>query len=217
MTEFHRFNFVTKSGVYDNAVDFILAMFPTGNSPTSNEEASVTDGPIQIKQEIEDVATMPEVNQSIQVKKEAGEDGVLEAEHSIEPKEDEGLQFDSNLGATYGFTELNVCFIPKNRSFIFPQNLTFLWIFKWKGYRWYPLGEAMVCLKPDDIKTLKIMENTVALDSKFVSTLLSAVFDDEVLKESSAGGHKSNYNDVVHKALDGKKLKFIKGIFLYIK
>lgn len=85
-----------------------------------------------------------------------------------------------------------------------------------KGYRWYFLKEVPVCLKPDDIIMLKSMEKTVALDSKYISILLSAVYGDDVLKESSAGGKKSNYNDLSHKALDGKKLKFIKGITFFL-
>lgn len=51
----------------------------------------------------------------------------------------------------------------------------------------------------------------------FVSMLLSAVFGDDVLKESSAGGSKSNYNDVSHNALECNKLKFIKGIIFLFK
>lgn len=70
-----------------------------------------------------------------------------------------------------------------------------------------------MCLKPDDITALKSMANAKALDSKFVSTLLSAVFGDDILKKSSAGGQKSNFNDVSHNALDCNKLKFVKGIF----
>lgn len=55
--------------------------------------------------------------------------------------------------------------------------------------------------------------NTEALDSNFVSILLSAVFGDDVLKESSVEGKKSNLNNASHKALETKKLKFIKGSF----
>lgn len=65
------------------------------------------------------------------------------------------------------------------------------------------------------------MMNVAALDSNFISILLSAVFDDDVLKESSAGGRKSNYNNVSHEALDPIKLSFIKGLnfiqFLFFK
>lgn len=59
------------------------------------------------------------------------------------------------------------------------------------------------------------MTNEAESDSKFVSILLSAVFGDEILMGSSAGGRKSNYNNVSHKALDAIKLKFIKGCFFY--
>lgn len=58
------------------------------------------------------------------------------------------------------------------------------------------------------------MEKTKALDSSFVSVLLTALFGEDVLKESSARGGKSNFNKTSHKALDANKLTFIKGFFL---
>lgn len=56
------------------------------------------------------------------------------------------------------------------------------------------------------------MMNTTDFDSRFISILLSEVFGDSVLKESSAGGRRSNFNDISHNALDAIKLKFIKGV-----
>lgn len=80
-----------------------------------------------------------------------------------------------------------------------------------QGNRWYYFDENMVCLTDENVTILKSMGTRKNLDSKFVSVLLSAVFGDDVLKESSAGGHKSNFNNVSHPALDSKKLKFVKG------
>lgn len=74
----------------------------------------------------------------------------------------------------------------------------------------------MVCLTTENTTKLKTMNKTEGLDSHFVSVLLSSVFGDDVLKRSSAGGGKSNFNNVSHQALDARKLKFIKGCFLYI-
>lgn len=82
-----------------------------------------------------------------------------------------------------------------------------------QGNRWYFLGEKTICLKGEFIEELKAMAKSKTLDSSFVSSLLTAVFTDDVLKESSAGGGQSNFNKVSHKALDSVKLKFIKGIF----
>lgn len=213
-------------------MDFLLFKFPPENNSTSSRETGAIDDnaalpkfdvPIQMKNEPEDVVTIPEVDDPIIVKNEAAEVAELPAEqNATEPNgangaTDEDLQFDLNFGAKYGFTEINVSFILKNRSFILPPILNFFVNCEWKGYRWYFLGAEMVCLHPDDIKALKGMANTEALDSKFISLLLSAIFGDRILKDSSAGGRKSNFNDVSHKALNEKKLKFIKGIFLFIK
>lgn len=75
----------------------------------------------------------------------------------------------------------------------------------------------MICLTTDDIAKLKTMAKNKSFDSNFVSVLLSAVFGDDVLKQSSAGGGISNFNNVSHRAFDAGKLKFIKGNFLYLK
>lgn len=57
------------------------------------------------------------------------------------------------------------------------------------------------------------MIDSEALDSNFISILLTDVFGNDVLKMSSAGGKKSNYNNALHTALDETKLTFIKGCF----
>lgn len=73
----------------------------------------------------------------------------------------------------------------------------------------------IICLKAEHINQLKAMGKSKGSDSMFVSVLLSAVFGDEVLKESSAGGRQNNYTKTSHKALDANKLKFIKGKFIF--
>lgn len=72
------------------------------------------------------------------------------------------------------------------------------------------IGESTVCLKSETKRKLKHMVNSEALDSNFISILLSDVFGNDMLKESSAGEGKSNYNNSSHKALEKEKLKFIK-------
>lgn len=69
----------------------------------------------------------------------------------------------------------------------------------------------MVCLTTAHINDLKTADKLEAFDSAFISILLSAVFGDDVLKVSSAGGRKSNFNSAKHQALDIDKLKFVKG------
>lgn len=66
-------------------------------------------------------------------------------------------------------------------------------------------------IKGDQIKKLKDMQKSAVFDSSFVSTLVGAVFDKNVLKVSSAYGKSSNFNEVSHCALDSAKLKFIEG------
>lgn len=54
-------------------------------------------------------------------------------------------------------------------------------------------------------------------DSKFVDHLLSVLFEPSVLKTSSYGGGKSNYNNKAHDALDASKLSFLNGRFLFAR
>lgn len=58
---------------------------------------------------------------------------------------------------------------------------------------------------------MKKVARIMGEDSKFVSNLLVNVFGEGTLKMSSAGGRKSNFNNVAHNALDQDKLKFIEG------
>lgn len=60
------------------------------------------------------------------------------------------------------------------------------------------------------------MKKSQEFDSKFVGFFLVAVFGEDTLRQSSAGGNLSNFNGVSHAALNDVKLKFIKGMFGYV-
>lgn len=73
------------------------------------------------------------------------------------------------------------------------------------------VDDSIVRIQQSDLLELKGSRSTAATDSSFVSLLLGSVFTNDVLKQSSAGGRKSNYNGVSHNALERVKLKFIEG------
>lgn len=81
----------------------------------------------------------------------------------------------------------------------------------WQGIRSYAVGDSKVDLNSEQIRKIKSMKKMSAFDSNFVTTLATVVFGEEVLKMSSAGGRRSNYNKASHIPLDAAKLKFIEG------
>lgn len=135
------FLFSKKNEVYPNAVEFLLAKFPPETDSTSGQNTHVIEDNaalpeandlVQVKIEKEDIVELPEIDGLIQVKNEKGDTAELpDVQSAPEPKEandqtDEGLRFDSNFGATYGYAELNVSFWPDNYLFISPQNCTLI-------------------------------------------------------------------------------------------
>lgn len=114
-------------------MDFLLRMFPLGTS----QEADATEdadgkefGPILQANAAESTATMSkehDQNDDPILQANATENvATLPEEHDQNESSDnneatgEGLRFDPNLGATYGFTELNVSFQLKIRFTVFP-------------------------------------------------------------------------------------------------
>lgn len=84
-----------------------------------------------------------------------------------------------------------------------------------QGDRLYIVGNSTVRLNSEQIRKKKSMVKLDAFDSTFVSALLDSVFDTDVLKISSAGGRKSNFNRLSHIALDPVILKFVEGIMCF--
>lgn len=80
-----------------------------------------------------------------------------------------------------------------------------------QGNRTYDIENTAVLLEKKDIEKLKGFAKSSAMDSIFVSTALSMVFTDNVLKISSAGGRQSNYSKKSHAALNRNKLLFVEG------
>lgn len=83
-----------------------------------------------------------------------------------------------------------------------------------QGHRSYLVGNSTNLLGKKDVEKMKELSKAAGMDSTFVSTLLTLVFSDDVLKVSSAGGRKSNFNKKSHTALDQTKLRFVEGNIL---
>lgn len=67
-------------------------------------------------------------------------------------------------------------------------------------------------LSSTQLQNLKEINESTSADSKFVSFLLSALFIESVLKQSSYRGGASNFNQKCHLALDSTKLELMKSI-----
>lgn len=178
----------TTGAKVQNAVDYLMEMFPVEKDEKTDETQVWAKNN---ESEIEDEVNFYYESESSEVSEHNSVDETSDrsgASNSTE-SDDLSLKFDPDLGSSYGYTELN-------------------------GNRWYWLDGTMICLKSEDLDELKNMGKTQKSDSNFVSVLLSVIFGNDVLKKSSGGG-RSNYNQISHSALDSKKLKFIKGIFIF--
>lgn len=76
-----------------------------------------------------------------------------------------------------------------------------------QGTRFYMNG--LISLNGDQARKLKSMNKADTFDSAFVSYALGAIFGDDVLKVSSAGG-------ITHAQLDTNMLQFIHGILFAV-
>lgn len=74
-----------------------------------------------------------------------------------------------------------------------------------EGNRYY--SNSSIVLKSDSIRKLKSMKNLPTFDHGFIGYLLTAVFDEEILKNISVAGKPA------HTALEEAKLKYIEGWF----
>lgn len=73
------------------------------------------------------------------------------------------------------------------------------------------LGEKWLSAKQR--KELIEINGSANFDSKFIGYLLYSLFEKNVLKDSSYGGAKSNFNKKSHRPLDQEKLNFIERLF----
>lgn len=74
------------------------------------------------------------------------------------------------------------------------------------------MGNRNNCLSYEQMEELEKIDPDISEDSTFVDFLLLALFGEDVLKISSYGGNKSNFNKKGHAPLDEEKLEILTSI-----
>lgn len=93
-------------------------------------------------------------------------------------------------------------------------------MFQENGSRFYEVGNHEIKLTNTTIETLKFWDErypNVIIDSKYLKILAVDVFGLERLALSSVYGGRARNAQIQHEPLDGQKLQFVQGNFIYHK